>query len=170
MMNLLQSYGSDLDIYASGQAEIPGWAYGVYGVFLILYLVCNWRIYTKSGEPGWASLVPVYNLYVWCRMIKKPKLFTRLLLALGGYLVGIILIMVSGAIGGILVAVAAIALIVFSVQMVHGLSKAFGQDVGFTLGLLFLGFIFLPLLAFGNYDYVLNDETPAVSDSGVLDS
>lgn len=170
MMNLLQSYGSDLEIYTSNQAELPSWVIGVYVAVLIFSLICYWRIYTKAGEPGWASIVPIYNFYVWCRMIRKPKLFTYFILCFGGFLLGSFLVAVSPALSGIITVISGIALMVFAIQMIHGLSKAFGQDVGFTLGLIFLSIIFLPLLAFGNYSYVLNDETPAASDSGVLDS
>lgn len=160
-----------MDVYASGTAQVPGWVWGLYAVFGIVYLVSYWRILTKGGEEGWAILIPIYNTYVICRMIKRPELFKYLLYSIGGVIVGAILMAVAGAVGGIVIAIAYIALIVFAIQMVHGISKAFGQDVGFTLGLLFLGFIFIPLLAFGNYRYVLNDSNAAGSaDTGVLDS
>lgn len=34
------------------------------------------------------------------------------------------------------------------------LSKSFGKDEGFTVGLFFLGFIFMPLLAFSKWEYL----------------
>jgi hypothetical protein len=38
--------------------------------------------------------------------------------------------------------------------MYNLLSKSFGQNEGFTVGLLLLPFIFFPLLGFGNYAYL----------------
>ena len=29
-------------------------------------------IYEKAGEPGWAAIIPIYNVIVWMRIIKKP--------------------------------------------------------------------------------------------------
>lgn len=31
-----------------------------------------WGIFVKAGEPGWKTLVPFYNLYVWLQIIHKP--------------------------------------------------------------------------------------------------
>ena len=39
MNTILQSYGSDMDVYASGTAQVPGWVWGLYAVFGIVYLV-----------------------------------------------------------------------------------------------------------------------------------
>jgi hypothetical protein len=44
--------------------------------------------------------------------------------------------------------------IIFLIIVLNDLSKSFGHGVGFTLGLIFLGFIFLPVLAFGGSKYV----------------
>jgi len=43
--------------------------------------------------------------------------------------------------------------IVFAIWMVNLLSKSYGHGVGFTVGLIFLSFIFMPILAFGNSKY-----------------
>lgn len=32
-------------------------------VWLVVALVGMWKLYVKAGKPGWASLVPLYNLY-----------------------------------------------------------------------------------------------------------
>jgi hypothetical protein len=37
--------------------------------------------------------------------------------------------------------------------LLHQLSLSFGKDSGFTLGLIFLGFIFYPILGFGDSKY-----------------
>ncbi len=38
--------------------------------------------------------------------------------------------------------------------MTNLLSLSFGKQVGFTLGLIFLSFIFYPILAFSNAEYI----------------
>jgi hypothetical protein len=39
------------------------------------------------------------------------------------------------------------------------LSKRFGKDIGFTLGLIFLPYVFLPILAFSKAKYIPVGET-----------
>ena len=31
-----------------------------------------YQLFEKSGKPGWNTLVPFYNLYIWLQIIKKP--------------------------------------------------------------------------------------------------
>ena len=33
-------------------------------VLCVFVLVCMWIIFRKAGKPGWAAIVPFYNLYV----------------------------------------------------------------------------------------------------------
>jgi hypothetical protein len=90
-------------------------------------IICNWKVYTKAGEPGWASIVPVYSFIIFLKIVGKPLWWLALLLIPFVNFVGIFIIAISGT---------------------HALSKSFGKDVGFTLGLLFLPIIFYPILAF----------------------
>ncbi len=105
---------------------------GLIGFFIfiaIVYITAQWRIYEKAGQPGWASLIPIYNIIVLLEIIGKPWWWLFLLI----FLPGINLI--------------------FAVWMTNLLSKSFGEGVGFTLGLLFLGFVFYPILGFSNREY-----------------
>ena len=95
------------------------------GVFLI---VCHWKIYTKAGEPGWACLIPIYNLVILLKIVNKP--WWWLLLLLIPIVNFVILIMIT-----------------------HRLSLSFGKGAGFTLGLLFFSIVFYPILAFDNSTY-----------------
>jgi hypothetical protein len=52
--------------------------------------------------------------------------------------------------------------IVFIILMWNGLSKSFGKGVGFTIGLIFLSFIFVLILGFGSARYVGPSGAPAV--------
>jgi hypothetical protein len=95
----------------------------------VFYIVAEWRIYTKAGKPGWAVIVPIYSTLVLLRIVGRPWWWILLFLI---PLVNIVL--------GIIV--------------VNDLSKSFGHGAGFTLGLIFLTLIFIPILAFGSSQYV----------------
>jgi hypothetical protein len=95
---------------------------------LVFYCYCGWKLYVKAGKPGWASLIPIYNTVVLLDIVGKPIWWIILLLIpFVNIIVGIIVI--------------------------HRLSLAFGKGVGFTLGLIILGFIFYPILALGSATY-----------------
>src|SRR5262249_5142191 len=97
----------------------------VFAAFLIASL---WRLFSKAGAPGWASLVPLYNIYVLTRIAGKPGWWTVLqFIPLVNFIVGILICL--------------------------GLAKNFGRGSGFAMGLMFLGFIFVPILAFGDSQY-----------------
>jgi hypothetical protein len=95
---------------------------------MVLMVISTWKVYEKTGRPGWASIVPIYNLVVLLEIVGKPTWWVLL------YLIPFVNIIIS-------------------IIVLHNLSKVFGQDVGFTLGLIFLPFIFYPILAFGKYSY-----------------
>jgi len=166
MSTLLQSNYSEFEYSTNASiTQIPMWFWVIYGFLVVLMIASLWRVYTKCGEPGWACIIPIFNIYVMCRMVKKPEYFKYLLGGFAGYILGFI-IMASGPafLGGIVVAISAIALLVFSIMLYNELSKAFGQGTGFTIGLIFLSFIFIPLLAWGNYHYVLNNDSSKSGD------
>jgi len=92
-------------------------------VVAAFFIVCSWKIFTKAGQPGWASIIPIYATIVQLRIIGKPWWWLLLFLI-------------------------PLVNIVFGIWATNLVSKSFGKGVGFTLGLIFLGFIFVPLLAF----------------------
>lgn len=95
----------------------------------IVYIIAEWKIYTKAGKPGWATLIPIYNVIVLLEIVGKPWYWILLLLIPG-------------------------VNIVLGIWLMHQLSKSFGHGVGFTLGLIFLSFIFILILGFGDSKYV----------------
>ena len=103
----------------------------------VFYLYCMWMIFVKAGKPGWACIIPIYNIIVLLDIVGKPWWWLLLMLI---PLVNLILM-----------------IIVF-----HQLSKVFGHGVGFTLGLLFLGFIFIPILGLGSSKYT-KPQAPAAA-------
>jgi hypothetical protein len=105
-------------------------------LIIIFMVVSEWIIFTKAGKPGWATLVPIYNTIVLLEIVGKPWWWLFLLCI-------------------------PIVNIVFLIIIYHRLSVAFGHEVGFTLGLIFLPIIFFPLLAFGDSKYLGPDGIPA---------
>jgi hypothetical protein len=104
-------------------------------MFILSWLVCIgvtvagvWATFSKAGRPGWACIVPVYGAIVFLDIAGKPWWWLFLLM-----------IPLAGIVFGI------IAIIAFT--------TSFGRGVGFALGLMFLGFVFWPLLGFGDADY-----------------
>ena len=41
-------------------------------IYIALIIISMWIIYQKANMPGWASIVPVYNVIVFLKVIKKP--------------------------------------------------------------------------------------------------
>lgn len=97
-------------------------------VLCVFVLVCMWIIFRKAGKPGWAAIVPFYNLYVLFEITWGSGMRFLLLLI-------------------------PIYNIILSIQTQVRLAKAFGKSGGFAAGLVFLPYIFIPLLAFGKETY-----------------
>ncbi len=101
----------------------------LYLAVVIVMIIAEWKIFTKAGKPGWAILIPIYNVIVFLEIIGKPWWW-------------IFLFMIP------------VLNIVFLIIALNGLSKSFGYGVGFTLGLLFLSPIFVLILGFGDAKYI----------------
>lgn len=93
----------------------------------VFVLVCMWIVFRKAGKPGWAAIVPFYNLYVLFEITWGSGMRFLLLIPIYN--------------------------IILSIQTQVRLAKAFGKSGGFAAGLVFLPYIFIPLLAFGKETY-----------------
>ncbi len=87
-----------------------------------------WKIYGKAGKPGWASIVPIYNIIVFLEITNKPLWWILL------FCIPILNL---------------IPLIITT----HRLALSFGKDAGYTVGLILLPIIFHPLLGFDKSVY-----------------
>jgi hypothetical protein len=118
---------------------------GTYSVvllaFYVLLVIAQWKIFTKAGEAGWKSLIPIYNLVI---MYKIVGLSPWLLLI---YLTAVIPV------------VGYIAILILSIVSMVKLGKAFGKGTGFIVGLIFLTPIFQMILGFGSSTYEGPDTT-----------
>ncbi len=113
---------------------------------LVVSFIAQWKLFEKAGESGWKCLIPIYNLYIWfCLTWKKEMFFVFLVMELLVFLVYVHPLL------GLLVM---IPLLVLAIIATNNTSKSFGQSKGFTVGLIFLPFVFLLILAFGSSEYI----------------
>jgi hypothetical protein len=113
----------------SSESNPPSPVSIIFGLLIaLLIIVAMWKVFVKAGQPGWASIIPIYNLYIWCKIVGRPWWWILLMLIpLVNFIICIILCI--------------------------DLAKSFGKGVGFGLGLAFLGVIFFPILGFGSAQY-----------------
>lgn len=104
------------------------WAMFGFVVFVVL-IIAGWRIFEKAGKPGWAFLIPFYNVIVLLEIINKPWWW--------------LLLMIFVPLGSL----------IWGIWATNLLAKSFGKNEGFTVGLILLSFIFYPILGFSNAQY-----------------
>jgi hypothetical protein len=113
----------------------------IWYVTVAFFIAAQWKLFAEAGEPGWAALVPIYNMVVMMKIAGKPEWWVILLFI-------------------------PIANFVAAIIMYFGLARNFGRSDGFAVGLIFLPYIFLLILGFGNSRYLpvtcpgSTDETP----------
>ncbi len=100
----------------------------IYLVVIVFMIAAFWKVFAKAGQPGWGSLVPIYNTYLMLKIAGKP-----------GWWLLLMFIPVVGFVVWILATIA--------------LAENFGKGAGFAIGLIFLPLIFYPILGFGSAEY-----------------
>jgi len=105
---------------------ILGWL--LYMAVIVFYIFCMWKVFVKAGKPGWAAIIPIYNVLVMLEIVGRPWWYLLLMFV-------------------------PVVDIVIGIMILFDLAKVFGKGTGFGFGLLFLSFIFIPILAFGDATY-----------------
>lgn len=100
----------------------------IYAAVIILTIAGLWRTFTKAGKPGWAAIVPIYNLIVLAEIAGKPGWW------------------------GLMLCIPCVNF-VFMFLVLIPFAERFGKPAGFGVGLALLGFIFFPILGFGAAQY-----------------
>ncbi len=100
----------------------------VYLAVIVLFIAGFWKVFTKAGQPGWAAIVPIFNMYILCKVAGRPGWWLLL------FFIPIVNLIISA---------------IVSIDV----AKAFGKGVGFGIGLWLLGMIFYPILGFGSAQY-----------------
>jgi hypothetical protein len=98
-------------------------------VVIVFYVVAYWRLFAKAGEPGWGALIPIYNLYLYCKIAGRPE----------WWLILFFIPFVN---------------VVIALILAMDLAKAFGKSSGFGIGLWILSFVFVPILSYGSAQYL----------------
>ncbi|MGH7529148.1 MAG: DUF5684 domain-containing protein [Gemmatimonadales bacterium] len=110
-------------------ADAPGAAFWIiWGALAVFMIASMWKVFTKAGQPGWAAIIPIYNLIVVLQIAQKPVWWVLLLLIPG-------------------------VNIFFLIVTYLAFARNFGKGLGFALGLTFLSLIFYPILAWGGAQY-----------------
>jgi uncharacterized membrane protein YhaH (DUF805 family) len=100
----------------------------VYIAVIVFEIAALWQVFVKAGRPGWAAIIPFYNYYVILKVVGRP----------GWWL--------------ILYFIPFVNLIVWIIVAID-MAKSFAKSTGFAVGLIFLPFIFIPILGFGPAAY-----------------
>lgn len=140
---------------------------------IALAIIAYWRIFVKAGEEGWKAIIPFYNAYTAMKLFWKTSIFwIGIGLGVGasiGYGMasyGVVALAIYGGggnaavmvIGFILAFGCGITAFVLEIMFLNRVSKAFGHGAGFTVGLVFLNFIFILILAFSKSERVVSGQ------------
>lgn len=102
----------------------------------IVQIIAMWKLFTKAGEKGWKSIIPIYNIVILFKIS-----------GLSPWLILVYLATIIPFIGWI-------ALIALNAVLAYKIAKSFGKDGGWAVGIYFLAPIFYMILAFGSSQYV----------------
>jgi hypothetical protein len=112
--------------------------WGIYFLVIIIALASLWKLFVKAGKPGWASIVPIYNIVVELEIVGRPAWWVALMFV-------------------------PFVNLIIAIIVLFDLAKAFGKGSGYAVFMLFLPFIAYPMLAFGDAKYVGVNGQGAVS-------
>lgn len=120
--------------YQSAEASSAvGAAVGIFSLFylaiFVLLIASMWKIFEKAGKPGWAAIIPIYNVIILVEIIGKPSIW-------------------------VLWNLIPCVNFIFGIWSINLLCKSFGKSEGYTVGLIIFPFIFFPMLGFGDAKYL----------------
>ena len=138
--------------YTTTAADTGFWA--VFAGFMLVFLLIGlavavvtiigmWKMFTKAGEEGWKSIIPIYNSIVLCKIVGVSPWW-------------ILISFVSGLLSFIPILGSLLQLAVtiyFGILLAKSTANSFGKDTGFAVGLFFLSSIFYCILGFGSAKY-----------------
>jgi len=110
-------------------AGIGAGAVILYLAIIVIMVVGMWKVFEKAGKPGWAAIIPIYNMIVLIEIVGKPMI----------WILWLIIPCVN---------------FVFVVWLYNLVAKSFGKSEGFTVGMLIFPYIFWPILGFGSATYL----------------
>ena len=128
------------------------------GAAALILIIAKWRVFAKAYEKGWKALIPIYNLYLYMKIMWEGSKFWIVFL---GTIPVSILIAILAALGGVGAIIALVVELAWTVCLLYIVFKMaikgahrFGKSTAFgVFGLVFFSFIGLLILAFGSADY-----------------
>ena len=154
----------------------------IYFGVIIFLIASQWIMFKKAGESGWKCLIPIYNIYILCKIARRPKLFWKYMVSsilvfvfacvsIGGIIATAGVGMTTGELSGSSVGVFLIGILLMLISLLvlgiivcilyFNLAKAFGQGALFGIGMIFLAPIFMAIIAFSrSIQYVGYYEQP----------
>jgi len=102
----------------------------IYAVVVVVAIIALWRVFAKAGRPGWAAIIPIYNIYTLVKVSGNSGWFVLL------YFIPVVNIIIS-------------------VIVALGVAKNFGKSGVFGfVGLWLFSLIGYLILGFGSAQYV----------------
>lgn len=140
------SYGVSTTSGLTGALAAMGLFFWILSMALsILMIVSLWKIFKKAGKPGWASIVPIYNIYIMCEIAEKEWWY-------------------------VLLSCVPFANIYAMIVLYNGMAKRFGKSGGFVAGMILLPVIFFPMLAFGKDAAIVNNQPNTSNENNMADN
>ena len=100
----------------------------IYLIVVAVVIVSYWKIFVKAGKPGWAAIIPIYNIIVMLEIVGKPFWWFFLMLIPGvNVVVGIIVL--------------------------HQLIIKFGKPGWHTVLAVLFSIVYFPYLAFSDAEF-----------------
>ncbi|MGA7462370.1 MAG: DUF5684 domain-containing protein [Candidatus Korobacteraceae bacterium] len=85
----------------------------VWLAIFIVFVAAGWKVFEKAGQPGWAIIIPIFNIYIMLKIVGRPAWWLVL------YFIPLVNIVIA---------------VIISMDM----AKSFGQSPAFGIVLLFL--------------------------------
>lgn len=116
------------DPYSGGiMAAMGAFAFFYFIVFIVI-IAGMWKVFTKAGKPGWAAIIPIYNIVILLEIVGKPAWWVILFLI-------------------------PFVNFVIAILIMYQLALSFGQGIGMAILLIVLPFVGFPVLGFGSATY-----------------
>ena len=140
------SYGVSTTSGLTGAIAAMGLFFWILSMALsILMIISLWKIFKKAGKPGWASIIPIYNIYIMGEIAEKEWWY-------------------------VLLSCVPFANIYAMIVLYNGMAKRFGKSGGFVAGMILLPVIFFPMLAFGKDASIVNNQPNTSNENNMADN
>ena len=103
-----------------------------YLAIILILIASYWKVFDKAGQPGWAAIIPIYNIYILLKIVCRPSWWLLL------YIIPVVNIITT-------------------IIVTLDLATRFNKDTVFGIGLILLPVIFYPILGFGDASYTQCD-------------